>query len=329
MSAVATQKAHGAEPHAGGGTRSKVPSENAKRWLLIAGIAAVIFAAVFVGYHIWHKRHAATEERQKRTEELAKGPWVNTAKVDTTSVPRMITVPGDVRGFQQTTLYAKIAGYVKDLRVERGQKVKADQILAVVFSPRDRRAGALGAEQRRGDQDQRRAQPASRVSRCRLRGRTRQRAQLGAHGRRRAGAGRRSEGVRDRPRPLRRHGDGALRRQRRAPSRGHVVDLAGAAGRRAGRHRSSARLRLRRTGRGAVRAHRHRDRDLAGRDARAGDPRADDPLHRRARSPHPHHAVRGRLRQSPPTASSPAPSCTCAFTWRSRRSRRCPTRRWW
>jgi RND family efflux transporter MFP subunit len=129
MSAVATHDKHR------GGFRLKEPSDNAKRWLLIAGIAAILFAAVFVGYNIWHRRHAAKDERDKRTEELAKGPWVNVAKVDTTAAPRDITLPGDVRGFQQTTLYAKIAGYVKDIRVERGQKVRADQILAVVFSP--------------------------------------------------------------------------------------------------------------------------------------------------------------------------------------------------
>jgi RND family efflux transporter MFP subunit len=129
MSAVATHDSHQ------GGFRLKQPSDNARRWLLIAGIAALLFAVVFVGYNIWHKRHSAKEEREKRTSELAKGPWVNTEKVDTTAVAREITLPGDVRGFQQTTLYAKIAGYVKDIRVERGQKVRADQILAVVFSP--------------------------------------------------------------------------------------------------------------------------------------------------------------------------------------------------
>jgi RND family efflux transporter MFP subunit len=129
MSAVATHDSHQ------GGFRLKEPSDNAKRWLLIAGIAAVLFAVAFVGYNIWHKRHAAKEERSKRTEELAKGPFVETAKVDTTAATRDITLPGDVRGFQQTTLYAKIAGYVKDIRVERGEKVRADQVLAVVFSP--------------------------------------------------------------------------------------------------------------------------------------------------------------------------------------------------
>ncbi len=129
MSAAATHDSHQ------GGFRLKEPSANARRWLIIVGVAAVLFAIVFVGYTIWHKRHAAKEERASRTSELAKGPWVNTAKVDTTAGTREITLPGDVRGFQQTTLYAKIAGYVKDLRVERGEKVRADQILAVVFSP--------------------------------------------------------------------------------------------------------------------------------------------------------------------------------------------------
>ena len=40
--------------------------------------------------------------------------------------------PGDVRGFEQTTLYAKVSGYVRSVSVERGQQVAQGQLLAEI-----------------------------------------------------------------------------------------------------------------------------------------------------------------------------------------------------
>ncbi|HEX3855036.1 MAG TPA: efflux RND transporter periplasmic adaptor subunit, partial [Polyangiaceae bacterium] len=45
------------------------------------------------------------------------------------------TLPGDVRGYEQITLYAKIAGYLRSIDVERGDHVAAGQVLGVIESP--------------------------------------------------------------------------------------------------------------------------------------------------------------------------------------------------
>ena len=36
---------------------------------------------------------------------------------------------------QQVTLYAKVSGYLKEIKVDKGDKVKAGQVLAVIESP--------------------------------------------------------------------------------------------------------------------------------------------------------------------------------------------------
>ena len=81
-------------------------------------------------------REATVEhERRERSEHLALGPSLATVKVDTVRAERVTVLPGDVRGYNQITLFPKISGYAKELRFERGDRVAKDQILAIIESP--------------------------------------------------------------------------------------------------------------------------------------------------------------------------------------------------
>ncbi|HEY6395584.1 MAG TPA: efflux RND transporter periplasmic adaptor subunit [Candidatus Binataceae bacterium] len=48
---------------------------------------------------------------------------------------RSIVLPGDLAGFYQSSLYAKVTGYLKDINVDKGDWVKAGQVLAVIEVP--------------------------------------------------------------------------------------------------------------------------------------------------------------------------------------------------
>ncbi len=48
---------------------------------------------------------------------------------------RMINLPGDVRPFRQVTLYAKVSGYLREIKVDKGDRVVSGQVLGVVESP--------------------------------------------------------------------------------------------------------------------------------------------------------------------------------------------------
>jgi len=48
---------------------------------------------------------------------------------------RSITLPGDLVGLYQSTLYAKVTGYLKSISVDKGDWVKAGQVLAVIEVP--------------------------------------------------------------------------------------------------------------------------------------------------------------------------------------------------
>lgn len=50
-------------------------------------------------------------------------------------IHRFITLPGSLRANQQVTLHAKVAGYLKSIKVDKGDTVKAGQLLAEIELP--------------------------------------------------------------------------------------------------------------------------------------------------------------------------------------------------
>jgi membrane fusion protein, multidrug efflux system len=62
-------------------------------------------------------------------------PVVVVAPAQRGPIARSITLPGDVTGYYQSTLYAKVTGYLKDISVDKGDWVKAGQVLAEIEVP--------------------------------------------------------------------------------------------------------------------------------------------------------------------------------------------------
>src|SRR6266850_5831278 len=50
-------------------------------------------------------------------------------------ITRNVTLPGDVKPYQQATLYAKVAGYLKMITVDKGDQVKEGTLLAEIEVP--------------------------------------------------------------------------------------------------------------------------------------------------------------------------------------------------
>jgi RND family efflux transporter MFP subunit len=50
-------------------------------------------------------------------------------------ITRTVTLPGEVKAFQQATLYAKVAGYLKTIPVDKGDPVQAGALLAEIEVP--------------------------------------------------------------------------------------------------------------------------------------------------------------------------------------------------
>jgi RND family efflux transporter MFP subunit len=111
----------------------------AGRIVFYVGVALLVLDIVTVLALSIRRRRSESSIHEQRTQAADAGIPVTVTRVELSSTAREITLPADVRSFAQTTLYAKISGYVREMRVERGQHVKAGEVLAVLESPENER----------------------------------------------------------------------------------------------------------------------------------------------------------------------------------------------
>jgi len=74
-------------------------------------------------------------EETARLKEIAAGPMIRVAKVMNSLGEHQTSILGETRPYQTATLYAKVSGYLKIVKVDKGDVVKQGQILAVIESP--------------------------------------------------------------------------------------------------------------------------------------------------------------------------------------------------
>ncbi len=99
-------------------------------WVSAVVLAFVATAGLVLARDLWLGRQTA-----QRDEEVSAGPRVLVAPVLRSSRIREIKLPGEIHGFVETQIYAKIAGYMKTIRVDKGDRVKQGQIMAILESP--------------------------------------------------------------------------------------------------------------------------------------------------------------------------------------------------
>jgi RND family efflux transporter MFP subunit len=123
------------------------PPARTARLLALGGVIVLLVAALAAGFMFVHRHHVLAREAERRRQEVDRGPRVFVAEAKLASAARVLTLPGDVRGFLQSTVYAKIAGYVKTILVDKGDQVKAGQVLGVLESPEvDQQVAAAEAD---------------------------------------------------------------------------------------------------------------------------------------------------------------------------------------
>jgi len=113
-----------------------------KRWGWPSVVVLVL--AVVAVTRAWHGRtpRAAAPD--------AALPAVAVARVDREALFRAITVPAEFRPYTEVELHAKVSGYVKDMKVDFGDRVNPGQLLAVLEVPEltDELDHAIAAQRR-------------------------------------------------------------------------------------------------------------------------------------------------------------------------------------
>ncbi len=108
----------------------------ASRGTLHAVGAGLVITAL--GATVWlgaNRARARADEGRARDAVAAEGTHVLITAVKPTPAGRVVRLQGDVRAIRQATLYAKVSGYLETLKVDRGDAVKADQVLGTIQSP--------------------------------------------------------------------------------------------------------------------------------------------------------------------------------------------------
>jgi len=111
----------------------------------LGGVAAVVVSLLLLIVLLWNQETKVRSEARNKAAALSAGPRVRVVAAKPGTQDRTVSLAGEARPYASVTLYAKVSGYLKDIKVDKGDKVTGDQILATIESPElDRQyAGAL------------------------------------------------------------------------------------------------------------------------------------------------------------------------------------------
>jgi RND family efflux transporter MFP subunit len=99
-------------------------------WVVAIVVALVATAGLVLARELWIGRQTSALERENEA-----GPHVLVADVSVAPPTRDLKLPATIRGFDETEIYAKVPGYLKEIKVDKGDRVHKGQLIAVLASP--------------------------------------------------------------------------------------------------------------------------------------------------------------------------------------------------
>ncbi|HJU11768.1 MAG TPA: efflux RND transporter periplasmic adaptor subunit, partial [Candidatus Binataceae bacterium] len=115
---------------------SEVSEHPRTKWTFHAlwlGLAVVVLIAAF-GVVIGRSA-AVRSQREVLTRQANRGLPVLVTQLIRLPETRDILLPGEIHGYYETPIYAKINGYIKTMLVDKGLRVHAGQLVATIESP--------------------------------------------------------------------------------------------------------------------------------------------------------------------------------------------------
>lgn len=131
-------------------TEGKTPAPRGRSALVyLVGVAVLVVAVLGVVGLGARRASLARAEAGARQAEQSRGPRVRVTQATATPPVRKLTLQGEARPFASVTLYAKVSGYLKAVKVDKGDRVKAGQVLATIEAPEiDKQLQAATADAR-------------------------------------------------------------------------------------------------------------------------------------------------------------------------------------
>ncbi len=99
-----------------------------------SGVCGISMAVVFVSLGVlWATHHTRAQTPAPGNSTAA--PVAGVARVAREDLFKEVTIPAEFRPYEEVELHAKVSGYVKEMNVDFGDKVKAGQLLATLEVP--------------------------------------------------------------------------------------------------------------------------------------------------------------------------------------------------
>jgi RND family efflux transporter MFP subunit len=111
-----------------------VSARHPRRWLVL-GALATLLPVVAAATLIARSRQRVGRDRRARVRAAEAGRTVVVAIVGWSKPERVLHLLGEARPFAEVTLYAKVSGYLRDVLVDKGDRVRARQLVATIESP--------------------------------------------------------------------------------------------------------------------------------------------------------------------------------------------------
>jgi len=102
--------------------------------LYVFGGGLVLIAALAAAYFHFARNHDVTAVREAKALVADLGPRIEIVTTKEGPQTRIIKLLGDVRSANSATLYAKVAGYLKTMNVDKGDRVETGQIIGEIES---------------------------------------------------------------------------------------------------------------------------------------------------------------------------------------------------
>ena len=104
-------------------------------WHVVGWLGAMIAVLTASAAVVMARTHSVSVERSKRTTAAESGPRVLVTRASAAPGERRLTLPATIQGYVETPVFAKIAGYLKEIRVDKGDRIRKGEVLAMLESP--------------------------------------------------------------------------------------------------------------------------------------------------------------------------------------------------
>lgn len=104
-------------------------------WVYAAGVVAALVVVGGVAAVATGRQEETRSEAERRRKDNAEGPRVVVVAASQSPPERRIELQAEARPWAQVTLYAKVSGYLRSIAVDKGDRVKKGQRIAVIESP--------------------------------------------------------------------------------------------------------------------------------------------------------------------------------------------------